>query len=293
MRREAWCWLLTVTLLGGGATSAAADPAREAIEKASAAYAEAYNNRDYKALADQWTVGAALVEGGSRVVGRESIVNSIRGWIERHPQAAVQINVTDIEMVAASLARVAGTIAFARAKGEKPVESSFASLRILEEGGWRLAESIVAPNHAAALDDLGWLVGRWQARDPSSGTTIDAVYERAIGGRALIGRITLSPKGGPAIQALEVMHADRAAGIIRVAVHDSTGAHADGVIESDGTTLNRSLVGVPGDGVDGVRTQWVQTIVPGGEGRFTLQSIERSLDGRALPDGQPMHFVKK
>jgi hypothetical protein len=52
-------------------------------------------------------------------------------------------------------------------------------------------------------------------------------------------------------------------------------------------------VGVPGEGTSGSRAKWVQTIVPGGEGRFTMQSIERSLDGRPLPDGQPMHFRKK
>lgn len=271
----------------------AAIAAREAVSKASEAYAAAYNKRDFEALADQWVAAAELVEGGSRAAGRERIVASIRGWLEKHPQATLAIAVTDIEMPVATLARVRGVMRFTRRPGEKPVASAFTSLRALEDGRWRLVESIVAPSHAAALDDLLWLAGSWQAIDAKTGTTVDAVYEKAIGGRAIVGRITLKPKSGPPVEALEVIHADRGAGVIRAMVHDSTGAHAEGVIESDGTSFNRSLVGVPGDGVGGGRAQWVQTIVPGGEGRFTMQSIERSLDGRPLPDGQPMHFRKK
>jgi hypothetical protein len=33
-------------------------------------------------------------------------------------------------------------------------------------------------------------------------------------------------------------------------------------------------------------------IAPAGEGRVTMHSIERSIDGVALPDGQPLHFRK-
>lgn len=266
---------------------------REALVKAAAGYADAYNKRDFTALADQWVERAELIEGGSRVVGRDAIVASIRGWLDRHTQAAMQIKVTDVEIVTPALARVRGVIAFTRKPGEKPVESRFESLRALEQGAWRIVDSSVARSHAAALDDINWLVGAWQATDAKAGTTIDAVYEKAIDGRAIIGRVKLAPKTGKPVEAIEIIHADRGEGVIRTSVYDSTGAHAEGVIESDGTSLNRSLVGVPGDGVAGSCAQWVQTIVPGGEGRFTMQSIERSLDGRPLPDGQPMHFRKK
>ena len=274
--------------------AAEADAAvRDAVVKAAAGYADAYNKRDFTAFADQWVERAELIEGGSRVIGRDAIVASIRGWLDRHAQAAIQIKVTDVEIVTPALARVRGVIAFTRKPGEKPVESRFESLRALEQGTWKIVESSVARNHAAALDDINWLVGAWQATDAKAGTTIDAVYEKAIDGRAIIGRVKLAPKGGKPVEAIEIIHADRGDGVIRTAVYDSTGAHAEGVIESDGTSLNRSLTGVPGDGVTGSRAQWVQTIVPGGEGRFTMQSIERSLDGRPLPDGQPMHFRKK
>lgn len=293
MRRLVVWMAACVAGLGVVRADEPASGVREAIVKASAAYADAYNARDYQALADQWAPGAELVEGGSRAAGREAIVASIRGWLEKHPEARIRIDIADVELAAPTLARVRGRIRFSRQPGATPQDSQFTCLRILENGTWRLAESVVALNQSAALDDLGWLVGTWRATDPKTGTTIDAVYERTLGGRAIVGRIKLVPKEGEPVESLEIIHADRAAGAVRVAIHDSTGARAEGVIESDGTSFNRSLVGTPGDAVDGSRTQWVQSIVRGGPDQFSMQSLERSLDGRPLPDGKPMHFRRK
>jgi ketosteroid isomerase-like protein len=263
------------------------------LRKASAAYAEAYNNRDYAALAAQWATQAELVEGDVRIVGRDAIVASIRGWLERHPQARLAVTVTGVEQVAGPLVRVRGVLSFTRRPGEKPVASPFVSLRVLEGGAWRLAESIVAPNHAAALEELGWLVGTWQASDAKEGTTVEMRYEKAAGGEALVGRMTTRPKQGAVIESLDVIHADRATGAVRSWLFDSTGARAEGVFSADGTGFNRSFTGTPAAGTGSGRTAWTQVLVPGGDGRFTLQSIERSIDGQPLPDNPPLYFKRK
>ena len=266
---------------------------RKAIEQASAAYAEAYNARNYDALADQWVAQAELIEGGSRVVGRDEIMASIKGWLDKHGEATIHIDVEQVDLVSASLARVAGAIQFSPSKDEPPIPSRFSSLRVLEGGTWRLAESVVAPSHAAALHDLGWLIGSWQAIDDKTGMTVDLVVGQAAGGFALVGRTMMRSKTGGTREAIEVIHADRDDGLIRTSIIDSLGAHAEGVVESDGTTLNRVLTGGPGDAVAGSRVQYVQTLTPGGDGKFTLHSIERSIDGRPVPDGPPLHFTKQ
>ena len=264
----------------------------EAIRKASADYVTAFNGRDYEALARQWTEKAELIEGGARVEGRERIVGSIRGWLDRHPQARLQIKVTDVEMLAAPLARVSGTMLFTRQQGEKPVESRFTSLRVLEEGGWRLAESLVAASHGAALDDFDWVLGNWQATDAVTGMAVEATYEKTLGGYAIVGRTKIRPKSGPTIDGLEVIHADRDTGFVRSWTFDSTGARAEGVFQTDGTTLNETLVGKPAASVAGRVARWERLLAPTGDGRFTLHAIERSIDGVPLPDGRPLHFRK-
>lgn len=268
------------------------DGVRKTIEQVSAAYADAYNARNFEALADQWVDQADLIEGGSRVTGRDAIVKSIRGWLEKHAEARIQVDVERVDLVAKTLARVDGVILFSPSKEEPPIPSRFSSLRVLEDGTWRLVESVVAPSHAAALHDLGWLIGSWQATDDKTGMTVDLTVEKAAGGFALVGRTTMRSKTGATREAIEVIHADRDDGLIRTSIIDSLGAHAEGVIEGDGMTLNRVLTGVPGDAVAGSRVQYVQTLVPGGEGQFTLHSIERSIDGRPVPDGSPLHFTK-
>lgn len=272
----------------------AAEAARQAVAavtQASAAYADAYNARDYAALSAQWTEKAELIEGGTRLEGRAAIVDSIRAWLARHPQATLAIEVADVEPLATSLARVSGVMRFTRSPGEKPVASRFESLRVLDDGGWRLAESLVVPSHAAALDELDWLVGSWQATG-SDGGSVSIEFSKALDGHALMGRGRRQSKGGAAVESLQLMHADRATGIVRSWVFDSTGARAEGVVESDGTALHQTLVGTPAESAAGRVARWVQVISPAGADRFTLHAIERSLDGVSVPDEQPLHFKK-
>lgn len=296
-------WLLALTAFVGAAAGRAAEPAKsagkpaanptvEAVQAASAAYVKAFNERDFKALAGQWTTTAELLEGGSRVEGRDGIVQSIRGWLERHPQAALDIVVGDVDLLAPSLARVSGVMRFTRRAGDRPVESRFVSLRVLDDGAWRLAESIVDPSHAAALDDLDWILGTWQASDSRAGTSVETTFERGLGGYAIIGRTKVRPKSGAVVETLEIVHADRATGTVRSWTFDSTGARAEGVLETEGTTLNQAMIGTPSTAVGGSLARWERVLSPAGEGRFTLQAIDRSVDGLPLPDGAPLHFRK-
>jgi uncharacterized protein (TIGR02246 family) len=273
----------------------AAEPAAE-LRAAAAAYATAFNKADYAALADQWTERATLVEGSLALAGRDEIVKSLRAWRERHPQATMEIAVNEVDLLAEPLARVAGTLTFTAKPGGKPVTSRFTSLRVREEQSWRLAESIVVPEHAAALDDLDWLVGTWTSQagagEGAGTSSVETVYEKQLGGYCLVGRSRIKPAEGPVIEATEIMHADRASGAIRSWVFDSTGARGEGVVVFDGTSLEKLMVGTPSDQVPGRVARWTQVIAPTGEGRCTMHAIERSVDGVPLPDGEPKHFRK-
>ncbi len=287
-----------VVLCSVGAVQAAdTAPAVDELRKASAAYAEAFTKGDFAALADQWTTRAELVEGGTRLEGREAIVDSIKLWRERHPQASLAIELTDVVMVAEPIARVTGVMRFTNKPGDKPLESRFTGLRVKEGSVWRLAESRVTPAHVAALDDLDWMLGTWQA-DVADRATIQITYEKALGGYCIVGKTKFMPKPGKAtllpngIEALEVIHADRDAGLIRSWVFDSTGAKAEGFFEFDGTSFEKVMSGTPSDAVRGRVATWVQVISPSGEGKATTHMIERRIDGVNLPDAAPLTFKK-
>lgn len=269
-----------------------------ALDAATRAYVEATNARRFDALADQWTEGAELVEGGGRIVGREAIVASIRGWLEANPEARLAIRLTGVKALGTSAARVRGVMSFTRKPNAKPIETRFESLRVLEGDAWRLAESTVEPSQLDALESLSWMVGTWRATDPDSGATIDASYQRVAGGHLILGGIrhrAAARDGQPAteIDVVELIHPDKATGSVRSWVFDSTGARAEGVFETDGTSFNRRFVGSTADGATGDRASWVQVIVPTGDATCTMQSIERSLDGKPLPDKAPLHFKRQ
>jgi uncharacterized protein (TIGR02246 family) len=297
-RSGAGCFLAVLVLCAAGAVHAAdTDPAVAELRKASAAYADAFTKGDFAALADQWTTRAELVEGGTRLEGREAIVESLKLWRARHPQATLAIELNDVELVADPIARVAGVMRFTNKPGDKPLESRFTGLRVKEGSVWRLAESRVTPAHVAALDDLDWMLGTWQA-DVADRATIEITYEKSLGGYCIVGKTKMMPKPGKAtllpngIEALEVIHADRDAGLIRAWVFDSTGAKAEGFFEFDGTSFEKVMSGTPSDAVRGRVATWVQVISPSGEGKATTHMIERRIDGVDLPDAAPLTFKK-
>jgi uncharacterized protein (TIGR02246 family) len=263
-----------------------------AVRQASTDYAARFNERDFDKLAAHWTESAELVEGEGRLVGRANIVRSIKAWLDRHPQAQLAIDVAGVEFPAASLARVAGRMTFTSRPGAKPVVSRFVSLRVLEDGAWRIAESAVVPSQAAVLDELEWLVGTWKTDPARGGDEVEATFSRSLGDASIVGRTKIKPKTGKERDILQVIHADRATGLVKTWIFDSTGARAEGVVEADGASYHQSLVGAPAESAGGTVARWVQVIAPAGDGRFTLHAIERTLDGRPLPDGQPLDFRK-
>jgi ketosteroid isomerase-like protein len=300
MRRRSWLDFAAVTtvlvgLAGGGNASEPTDIGL-AVRAAAAAYADAFNRGDYAALADQWVESATLAEGSSLLEGRAAIAASIRRWREGHPGCSMTIKVEAIEPIAEPLARVSGTLSFIRTAGGKPVVSRFSTLRVKEGETWRILESVVVPPHAAALDDLEWMVGTWHAEsgdaEQRTKTTIETIYEKPLGPYCLVGRSRIRPPAGDPIEALEIIQADRDTGLVRSWVFDSTGARGEGVIESDGATLHKTMIGTPADTVAGSVARWTQVVSPAGDSRCTMHSIERSIDGEARPDAEPLHFRK-
>jgi hypothetical protein len=134
------------------------------------------------------------------------------------------------------------------------------------------------------------MIGTWQSTDAKTGSTIDATYEKSLDGHALVGRIKVKRKDGSTVDSLDVIHADRGTGRVRSWNFDSTGARAEGVFSSDGTSFERRLAGTPADLGLGSRAEWVQVLTPLGRDMLLWQSIERTIDGRAEPDTEPVHL---
>ena len=271
---------------GAGSQATAADTdadAEQPLREAAIAYAEAFNSNDMEALASQWAEQAELFEADQQLVGRDAIMAAIAASRARLPKAQMTIEIDDIHFIAASLARVSGRLTMEAVKDGPRISSEFTSLRVLEDGQWLLAESIVLTAPQASLGDVSWMAGTWEGSSVA-GEPISISISRELGGQAVISRITVGPADEPLLTAIDLIYADAITGRLRSWTFDSTGSRAEGVLMTDGTSFNRVVEGIPAAGSGASESRWVQVIAPLGDGRLAMQSIERSVDGEPIPD---------
>lgn len=263
-------------------TAADAD-AEAALQAAATDYAEAFNSGDMKALAAQWAEQAALVEDGVELVGRDEIMAAIEASRSQFPKMKMNIDVTEIRFITSNLANVSGVLRLAAMEGGPEVRAEFSSLRVLVGGEWILAESVVMSEPQASLSNVDWMEGRWEGVT-AGGEAIRIDVTSDLDSKAVVSRITIGPADDPLVTAIDVIHADARSGSLRSWTFDSTGARAEGLLMSDGTTFNRVVEGIPAPGSGASESGWVQVITPLDQNRLALQSIERTLDGEPLPD---------
>ena len=145
----------------------AADEA--AIRKNDAAYVEAYNKHDAKAVAALWSPEAVYVdpETGEESVGREQIEKEFADTFANLKDATLEIKVSGIKFLSPNVAIESGTARVVRPK-EEPDDSTYSALYVKRDGKWLLdrvsedeSASPPSPPHTSYdhLKDLEWMVG--------------------------------------------------------------------------------------------------------------------------------------
>jgi uncharacterized protein (TIGR02246 family) len=143
-----------------------------AIRKAITAYAEAFNNKDLKAVSAMWAAQASHTdrETGERTEGREAIVADIAADFKENPKSRLSGRVDRIRLIKPDVASIEGQTTFAT-PDEEPTVSTFTAIVINEKGKW-LIDSIdempepQPPSPSVALKELEWLVGHWVDETP-------------------------------------------------------------------------------------------------------------------------------
>lgn len=262
------------------------------IRQADERYVQARNTRDYKALADQWTADAELTEEGKTYKGREAILAVTREFQKFHPAYQMKMEVERVKSLGPTLAKVSGTIRMVETDSPRArwYSARYDSLRVKEDGVWKIATCTVEQIPDASLQDLEWLAGSWRAADKATGQAVEAKFEKAQGGKLLIGKFSTTGVDGKPVEVMQVLQADKRTGVIRCWLFESTGGRAEGVIEHDGVTFNSVLTGVPPAAVLGDKAESVQVLTPAGNDSFTWHVIERVIDGVRVPDQKPMLF---
>ena len=268
-----------------------ADLAAE-IRQADQLYVKARNAGDFKTLAEQWTLGAELNDEGKTIRGREAIMGFLRQAAQAHPKSQMKLDVESVKALSPNLARVNGLIRMTETDSPRArwYSARFESLRVKEDGVWRIASTKMEQIADATLEDMSWLAGNWQATDKTTGQMVEAKFEKTQSGKLMVGKMSTQGKDGQKVEVLQVLQADPREGAIRCWFFESTGGRAEGFIEHDGVTYNTALTGVPPVGTLGAKSESVQVLTPTGSDGFTWHVIERVIDGVRVADQKPLLF---
>lgn len=284
--------LLPLSLAVSLADPPAAADATEAAQAREAAYVEAFNRGDAKALESFYAEDTQLItEDGAIVSGRAAVVESVGSYLTRNKGVKLEAATETARWLTPDVLAEAGLFTATSAKGDR--ETTRYSITYVKKGDhWLISQvqesAAPAPDPAAqALGELAWLVGSW--KDDSPGITVETSVAWTKSNHFLRRSFTVTRDGENTIEGTEVIGYDPVAREIHSWVFDSEGGFGEGSWQQEG---NRWLISVKATGPDGSRSaaQHIVTKIDGN--KYTWESVNRTRGGEILPNLDKIDVVR-
>jgi len=288
IRRKMFCSSLVLLALCSGAPSdeKAPDKNPEVVTKVLASLAAAYNARDAKAIAEQFTPSGEFIDAEDNVFqGRDAISREFAALFEVNPKNEIKLAADDIREISAGILSVDCEATLAAAKESEPDKIDFSALIVRQpDGRWLLAsirsdgESSVRTPHAR-LKQLEWLVGEWI--EESEESTMHTNTRWSDDGNFLITSFAIHVAGRKVMTGTQWIGWDGSLDKFRSWVFDSEGGHSEGVW----TELDDNWV-VKATGVrpDGDACSATHTYEPHGRDSYVFSVTDRIVGDETQPD---------
>lgn len=147
--------------------------AEKAVRKAADEFVTAYNSRDAKTIAAEFTTDAEFIDELGQVTrGRDAIERHFASVFAEAPEAKIKVMVETVRVIGPNIAVEEGTTE-ASASADAPGDTSrYVALHVLQEGKWLIAhvrdfpaESEPSSAHER-LKPLQWMIGDWVDESP-------------------------------------------------------------------------------------------------------------------------------
>jgi uncharacterized protein (TIGR02246 family) len=276
------------------AADAAADA--DAIRAASAAYKQALERGDGKALAAIWTADGDIIDAAGNVLkGRETVE-----VLEPAPAAAAQggtpsfrITETSLRFLEPDVAIEDGAVEVVPPGSSAVEKGRFSAVWVRRDGGWKLAVLREArgatPAGAETLADLAWMVGDWTAADDGDASPASAKPTIELSVRwnptktFLLRDMKITPPGAAADAVIHVTQRigwDPLSKGIRSWVFSSDGGHGEAAWSRDeGSWVARTTAVLP----DGTQTSSLNIYSYDGKDRCVWRSLPTHVGGEHMP----------
>ncbi len=283
--------MLTIAIAAGGLASAllaipeipVTEEADKAIRQAVESYVAAFNAGDAKALASMWSPDAVYTNplSGTQVVGRDNIERQFAEVFSQSNVFKLEATTHSIDFISPSVAVEHGSARLIEG-GNALEESDYTAIYVKRDGQWlldRVTEEDVVPSHYEQLKELEWMVGQWSDEDDEATVTTECNWSK--NNNFLVRSFTVQINDRLGMSGMQFIGWDPAAKQIRSWVFDSEGGFGEGTwTRKDNRWSNQQTGVLP----DGRKSSSVSIFTQLDDGTFTLQSVNRMVDGQLLPN---------
>jgi len=265
------------------------------IRAADAQYVNAFNAHDAAALANLWSPEAVYRNriSGETVTGRDAIAAQYSALFSANEKLQVKVDVASIQFISPNAAVEHGTATFI-APGSEGDSVDYTAIFIRRDGKWLLdnvtdqAPPVAEPSHYEHLKELEWMIGSWVDDDENARIVTDCNWTR---NNNFISRsFTFEIEDVIHMAGIQILGWDAAAKQIRSWTFDS-----DGGFSEDAWNQKDNVWFIRKKGVtsDGRKVTAVNILKYVDDNTFTIQSVQRAVDGELLPNIEEARVVRR
>ena len=300
-----WFGILMATALGVPGDSPRAEAAapqaptaapsedEKAIRAMTAAFDEAFDKGDAKAIAAMFTEqGEAIDLEGTAIRGRADLEAHYAERFGASPGDKIEPTIELVHFLGKTVARQDGRSKIVPADGSQPYSAKFTATFVKDEGKWLIAsireleDSTIG--HHERLQELEWMIGNWVEE------TGDAVISSSIAwsedGNFLLRSYDIKVEGKPELKGTQRIGWDPLTKQIKSWVFDSRGGYSDGFWTRGGEQWIIKSAGVR---PDGLTTSATQVLTRVSKDRLLWKSTDRTIGGETRDDLQEFMMVRK
>lgn len=268
----------------------------QAIRAAGAAYQQALERGDGKALGAFWTADGDIIDdSGNRMKGHETASLAVAPE-PGTPRPEIKLRDTSLRFLAPGVALEDGVIEVKQPGAGLPSAGRFTASWVKQADGWKIASLREARLGAAGgqeqLADLDWMVGDWTvvdnapAKEAARKPTIEVSVRWNANRTYLLRDMKITPPSAPGVEPTAPMHVTQRIGWdplmrqIRSWVFSGDGGHGEAFWSRDGGSwLARTTAVLP----DGSQTASLNVYTYDGKDRCTWQSIHTHAGSEHAP----------
>jgi uncharacterized protein (TIGR02246 family) len=258
---------------------------KDVIAKKAEAFIETFHKGDADALAAFWTAdGDYTTRKGITIKGRDAITKAFKEFFVENQGLKLRINSESLRFLTPDVAVEDGTTEVLAPDGTPPSAARYTIVHVKKDGDWLLGSvrdaPYVPPTNYEHLRALEWTIGDW-ASETNKGESARASFTWGKNQNFIVATIEATIKEVPVSGATQWIGWDPAAKAIRSWTFDDDGGIGRGAWTHQDNKWTIKSTNTLRDGKKLAATNIVTRI---DADMITWQSVNRTLDGNALPD---------